>query len=229
MVLVFDWLMDLLNTEDRVQEVWQWCSEAYIQHGIKLSLPKNTDPQKTYQWRYARSLAKKFEQWDFDEQTSRRFIAVALKHIKNSRSNKGLAIFHQNNLLDAIYKELQKEISTNRDSLGSLEASHQWVIGHVGNNMVRSLLCRSDLDSFTNIVRWHQASKLSDLYLSLSYSCFKALAILARSKDRSDLDERRLLPSAARLYLLRSEFVNDVSRMKKAQEILQSDWREQCL
>lgn len=214
-------------SDDQVFIVWDWCVGAYLQHGRKLSFPKHTDPRKTYQWRYAKALAAKLEEWDLDEETSRRFISVAVKHAKEcGKLNKGLAALHQGNMLQICLDDLKKCEDNNNQSNSSLEHIKRWFDSQVGDkDPVKLLLKRRDPDAFCNLVIWYQASKLSPLFLSLSRSCGKAMAKLAKQ----DQHERGLLPKSTELYRIRSQFLEDLNNKKQAHNILQDDWRELCL
>lgn len=214
-------------SDERVLTVWDWCSEAYIRHGRKLSFPANTVPSKTYQWRYAKSLVAKFDAWRFDEDTAKRFIDVAVKHAKHRGTlHKGLAALHQNNLLQVCYDVLQVEEDNNSQSVASLERIKRWWDNQLENkNPITTLLHRSRVGASCNLVIWYQSSKLSPLYLSLSKACGVALAKL----NELDKNERLCLPTSITLYRLRTDFLADLGNKKLAQAIFGSDWRELCL
>ena len=207
-----------------IWQVWEWCSEAYIRYGRKLTFPANTDPIKTYQWRYVKSITKKFDEWEFDEPMARRFIDIAIERSKVlGIMHKGLAALHQGNLLDICHKILQEESSGNDQLIDSLADSKKWVIDRTsGDNTISILLDKSNPDAFCNLVKWYQASKLSELYLSLSKSCGRTIEKLENT------DERDLLPSATRLYKIRNHFYQDVSNQKRSKEILGRDCKVSC-
>jgi hypothetical protein len=71
-------------------------------------------------------------------------------------------------------------------------------------------------------VKWYGERRLTDLYLSLSASCGKALARLARS----DPAERAEVPNQSRLYLTRMGFLQDQAHRREAKRILGGDWRQ---
>jgi hypothetical protein len=211
--------------DDKIMMVWDWCSDAYLQHGIRLKLPANTDHTKTYQWRYARSIAKKFAEWDFDEPTAKQFIQIAIRHCKNAGVlRKGLASLHQTNLLQVCYDQLKGRVESNGQSIESIAYIHSWLQSKSSGNLLQDLLDRNDPDEYCNIVKWVNASKISRLYLALSKTCGKALARLGKSHP----DERMLLPKTTTLYMLRSEFIEDSENLKNVKKVLGNDWRELC-
>lgn len=210
----------------RVLDVWSWCSDAYLRQGRRLSLPAGTDPVKTYQWRYATAIAKKFEEWDLPDEAAKKFIDIAVRIAKEKNLlNKGLAILHQNNMLTLCYERLQAESASNSHAIDSLRHIRSWVNKRLGGvDALKMLLDRVDHGGFCNLTMWFQASRVSSLYLALSRSCSKALARLNRDYP----DERGLLPRAAELYLLREDFLKDQGNLTQAREIFAQDWREPC-
>lgn len=213
---------------DRIEMIWSWCSDAYLQHGRRLSFPKGTDPTKTYQWRYVTAIAKKFAEWDFDEQTARRFLDIAVRHSKQTGTmQKGLAVFFQGNILDICYEKLQAESNSNSQTLDTLRHIRAWLQRKVGTrSLLDTLLDRDDPDGFCNLSVWVHASRISPLFLALSKSCAQALARL----NLDYAEERGLLPKQTTLYILRDEFLRgDVENLTQAREIFANDWREPCL
>lgn len=214
-------------TDNDVYEVWNWCSEAYIRYGRKLSFPENTDPKKTYQWRYVKAITKKFKEWDFDAETSKRFIDIAVSHIRDHKMlHKGLSLLHQKNMLANVYSKLEQELDTNKQTTTSLADMKKWVDKQIGDrDPVQVMLSKRNLDSLPKLVEWYQGSKVSALYISLSKSCSKAAAKLAKKDEVA----RSMLPQTTQLYLLRSNFLRDVNNKKLSRRILQEDWRSMCL
>jgi len=210
-------------TDENIMDVWLWCSEAYIQHGIRLKLPTNTNPTKTYQWRYLKSIAAKFKEWQFDESTSKQFIQIALKHCNNSGVlRKGLAALHQKNLLQICYEELKNRSNSIDQSLNSIKHIHKWLYNKKQDNLINTLLYRKYEDEFCNLTKWYNANKISKLYLSLSKPCGVALHKLGNI----DAIERSYLPKLTSLYLARSNFIEHLGNTDRVKTILGSDWRE---
>jgi len=201
--------------EAKILDVWQWCSEAYIQYGRKLTFPAHTDPSKTYQWRYAKAITQKFEEWDFDEPTAKKFIGIAIERSKIlGIMHKGLAALHQKNLLDLCHKILQEEYKNNNQDIELIKSTKDWLNDRAqSSKLTKVLLDRDSPDSFCNLVKWHQASKISDLYLSLSKSCKRAISII------DGTDERTLLPSATILHKMRMKFMEDPTNKKELKKI----------
>ncbi len=204
---------------DNISKIWDWCVESYLRYGRKLSFPKHTDPIKTYQWRYLTAIAKKFDEWNFDDETARRFIDIAAQQSKQAGTMvKGLAALHQSNMMQLCYDKLQDKLHYDQRTIEALSHTHAWVIDKITNHPTCALLFRASGGSFCNLTLWYQASKLTPLYLALSRPCQKALLKL------SDVDERTLLPTHAELYLARTEFLCDRYNLLKSKEVLGADF-----
>lgn len=213
-------------SDDTIMTIWEWCSEIYLQLGYKLTFPANTDRTKTYQWRYLKSIAAKFSEWEFDEHTSKRFIRTAARHCKKAGIlHKGLASLHQSNITRICYEEILKESESSTDIISSIRATNAWLSERSKGDLIKTLLFRRDPEEYCNLVKWFQSSRVPKLYLALSKSCGIALARLGKTHP----EERESLPKTTSLYMLRSEFLKNESNVSDAKSILGNDWRELCL
>jgi len=213
--------------DDRILTVWNWCSDAYLRNGQRLKFPKNTKPNLTYQWRYVKAIAERFAEWQFDDDTCRKFIDIATKYAKDKGVlRKGLSILHQSNMLDICHEMLRREANTGKQSVDAIEAAHKWLLRQFGDNdPISVLLQRPREGALCNLTQWYKAHRIPDLYLAVSKSCCKALARLGASHP----DELHLLPKRTKLYSLRCDIGRDIAIFKKTRKILGKEWRELCL
>ena len=209
--------------QNRTWQIWQWCSDAYLRYGHRLTLPANTEPYKTYQWRYLTAISSKFDEWGFDDQTAEKFINLAVGYAKRLNIlRKGLAVLHQNNILTKCYEMLQNEVDSDQRVIDMLRRSKEWVDKQCGEkSLIDVMLSRANEDGFCNLTIWYRSNKISDLYLALSRSCCRALATLNGF-------ESSVFPSKAHLYMMRIELSKNVHVLKAARRILFDDWRELC-
>jgi hypothetical protein len=212
-------------SDDSVWSVLEWCTATYVRYGQKLALPANTDPRRTYQWRYASAIAKKFADWDFDEDDSRKFIDIAVRRAKEMGvMRKGLAILHQANMLTICYDILQEETKANARLLSDLDATKLWLQTAAGTRKLLPALLESRDGSLCNLVIWRRAHKMHDAYIALSKSCSQAISQL---KSREP-DQRRMLPTPTQLNAIRDRAQSDEPTLKQARKILDDDWRHLC-
>lgn len=211
---------------DHITKIWEWCSEAYLRHNIRLQFPTHTDPTKTYQWRYVKAIAQKFDEWDFDDATAKHFIQIAVDHAKYvGVLRKGLAALHQSNMMSICYDKIQSQSATNQQTINSLRHIHAWLSQRIKNkDLFAALLVRTEAGDMCNLVKWVRASRISPLYLSLSRNCCRALSRL----EQKNPHEREMLPKTTTLYMLRTEFLEDTHNFDQAKSIFGSDWRTSC-
>ena len=215
--------MSVVHTSSNdVLKIWEWCSIAWARCGHRLKFPANTDPQKTYQWRFAKRLCEKFAEWGFDDITSQAYIHSAAEYIKERKLlRKGLTVFFQSNLADICYQRLYKARSTTTDRLEALSESKRFVDARTITTTIGTLLSRSSLDAYANIVEWYQSNNITQLYIALSKSSTVALHRLTSLHPA----QRVLLPSAAELYGVRASALENIELRNQAEEILDVDWR----
>ena len=219
-------MTQILEPPTTALRTWKWCQEAFAKHGIKLTFPKNTNLQKTYQWRYITRLTHKIDEWGLDKSTARAFINFAVGYVKEKKLlHKGLSVFFQNNMMDICYSRMRKHSSNACSKIERFRETHKFITTRCNNHpVVGVLLSRESFDKMRNIVRWYKSGDIPTSYLATSIACTEALTRLAVVAP----DERNLLPSESELYCLALEFVRDDDFRTQAKEILDSDWRMTC-
>jgi hypothetical protein len=202
---------------------WKWCQEAFAQHGIKLTFPKNTNPQKTYQWRYVTRLAHKIDEWGLDRSTAKAFINFAVGYVKEKKLlHKGMSVFFQNNMMDVCYDRMRKHSTTVCSKIVRFQKVHEFVtVKYHNKSKTAILLNRESFDKMRNIVIWHRTGDITEQYLALSAACTEALSKLAIVAPH----ERILLPTESELYCLAINLTKDGDFRSKAKAILGNDWR----
>lgn len=211
-----------LIADDRIMAIWDWCSAAYLRQGMLIRFPSNTDPHKTYQWRFATSIAKKFEEWNFDDITAKKFIDIAVSQAKQRGVlKKGLAALHQSNMLQICYQILTSQQKDNIDHLQALENMKMWFDSKIGHkSSLDVLLARRESRALPNIIIWYQAHLITDLFIALSKACTKAVFRL----QNNDVDSN-LLPSITSLYLLRAEFLSEANNVIYTSQLFGEDFK----
>lgn len=212
----------VLPSDTRIKTIWEWCSDAYLQHGFKIKFPQAGDIRKTYQWRFVKSIAEKFAEWNFDDETAKKFIRIAVAQAKlKGVLKKGLAALHQTNMLNICYDLLTAEKNESDNIHRSLEMQKSWYDNHIGDDPIATLLYRSGHGALPTLIVWYQSSRISDHFIALSRICHRVLMRL-----QADPIEARLLPSPTSLYLLRDGFFSDINNVRVSQKIFGDDWRK---
>jgi hypothetical protein len=182
------------------QDVWQYCFESYLRQGIKLKLPNAKDYTKTYQWRFIKSITKKFKEWDFDPDTCQRFIDIAITHAKElGVINKGLSVLHQQNMMNICYKKLKNEADSNVHMIKRLESTLDFLDSLDVSNLRVYLMKRPTKQALTTLTSLFFAKKISLEFMALNKAAISVLNVLEATHPH----ERDMLPSDATLYLCR--------------------------
>jgi hypothetical protein len=202
---------------------WKWCQEAFATQGVRLSFPKNTDPKKTYQWRYITRLANKIDEWELDKPTARAFINFAVGYMKEKKLlHKGLSVFFQGNMMDVCFDRMQKHAASSSNCLTQLNTVHKFINDRCNSKSAAALLLnRESFGKLRNIVRWYKSGDIIEAYLAMSVACTEALSKLAIVAPH----ERILLPTESELYCLAINLTKDGDFRAKAKSILDDDWR----
>lgn len=210
-----------------VDAVYSICQEEFIKYGYRVKFPANTDPHKTYQWRYLEKLCKNLEQWDFDEGTARVFINSVAEYAKSKKLlHKGLSIFHQSNVLQICYNKVTKIQDNRTQRLETIQSIHNKLHVRCGSRPPLKVLSeRGGLGCDYNIVKWYLNGDLNDLYLSVSEPCLKAITIVAQK----DNEQRRMLPQDSKIFGIWVAVSEDYDFKRELKAILGSEWRSLCL
>ena len=190
--------------DDRIIQVYGWCKDAFRQHNRTLTFPKNTDPKKTYNWRYITSLAAKIDDLKLDDLTAQYLILSVADYANEMKLfNKGLSIYFQSNVIEICLNKLNKEDSANKKLIGSIRDSYCWLKEKIAKDGTNILNIKQNLDANPNIVRWHRDGFITTDILSLSKMCQRALSKLSNN-------HRILLPKDTELYLRRMKIKNQI-------------------
>lgn len=186
------------------QEVWQWCFESYLRHNIKLKLPIAKDYTKTYQWRFVKAITDKFNDWDFNNDTCKRFIDIAVTHAKElGVLHKGLSILHQHNMMDICYKKLKSENERSDFILEKIIDTKRFLESLKLSNYKLYMLKRNHNKALTNFTTLFMSRMIHTEFISLNRCSIDIVNCL----DSIDPDERKLLPTDAALYLCRKKVI----------------------
>ena len=216
-------MTQILETPTTTLRTWKWCQEAFALHGVRLAFPKNTNPQKTYQWRYVTKLAHRIDEWGLDRSTAKAFINFAVGYVKEKKLlHKGMSVFFQNNMIDICYDRMKKHSIGTCSRIQRLNEAHKFITTRCNNHpTVGVLLSREAFDKLRNIVRWYQSGDITSVYLAISVACTTALSKLAIVAP----NERNLLPLESELYCLAIELSKDDNFRTQVRIILNDDWR----
>jgi hypothetical protein len=203
------------------QDVWQWCFESYLRNGIKLRLPIAKNHTQTYQWRFVKSITKKFIEWKFNQETCRKFIDIAVSHSKElGVLTKGLSVLHQHNMMNICYAKLKQESERSDHTQKKLADTHIFLNGLKTNDPKSYLLKRPHQKALPNIISLYLAKQITVEYMSIS----KLITNILNDLENTREDERSILPTDASLYFSRRKIFESHRDSEIVREILQGGW-----
>lgn len=200
--------------DDEIYTIWHICQDVYKNLGYDLNFPKGTDPKKTYQWRYLKSILAKFRLWSLTTDEMHAFIKIAAEQAKSTGLlHKGLSVLHQNNLLEVSYDRYKRSIRNEDQNVNLLLKHHKWLLKQANGDSIRNILLKKQ-GSMKNIVLWYESHSISALYIALSKMCMLAYAQLSPA-------ELSMMPTKSQLYLIRQDFMVNPKAKQIMREINQ--------
>ncbi|MHA1305464.1 MAG: hypothetical protein ACTSPI_17330 [Candidatus Heimdallarchaeaceae archaeon] len=202
-----------------VLKVFGWYRLAMLSVGRGASLPKNTDPTKTYTYRAIKSFAQKMIDWEFDDSTIQIFIRIIVRYAKSKKLlAKGSYLLTMGSILDICHLELQRRSDTTDALTVELQKNHEFVksLGEDNKVILSRLICPVSHNGCSGIVYHYSIGDIDLSYLALSKICNRALNKIP-SEDRSEL------PKTLDILKVRIRILNDNDNIDVAKSILKDD------
>ena len=206
--------LPILQSPDdvKVWKLFKYAQSSFGRAGINIAFPKDTDPKKTYKWRYLFKFAQKLDELQITNEVACRLIdAVATYAVRSKQLHKGLALLVSDSVLETCCKDIER-----------CDKSRDTIIDRICKDAkfvrVNDPMARSSEHGLPNIVKWHMRGLVSELYISLSEKCENAIIKL-------DKVERSMLPSTKELALTAAATMKDVRIKHKIRSIMGDDLR----
>jgi len=176
---------------------------------------KNTDLQKTYQYRYAAKFMKNMK--GIPWKTVKKIVYYAVEYARENKGKnisiwtRGLWILTKSNIVDIACKKAKEEDQQRNVDLDKVIKSKEFA------QKCNYEFEKSEKGGFPNIVIWYDSGKISLTYLAMSESCKKALVTL-------DDTDKRMLPDQKEIIRRRIRCLIDTEHCKKLKNILGNDY-----
>jgi len=177
-------------------------------------IPKNTDPKRTYQYRYAAKFMKNMEgvSWETIKKIVYYAVEYASENRKKSVWTRGLWILTKSNIIVIAYEKSKEEDRQRQLYLDKVIKSKKFAEEH---NYEFSKTKTEG--GFPNIVTWYDSGEISLTYLAMSESCKKALTTI-------DETDRRMIPDQKEIIRRRIRCLMDKDYREKLKNTLGSDY-----
>ena len=198
--------------------IYKWFQRAMSNAGRKVSLPTNTPPEKTYQYRAVAKFAKQVDEWGLSEPIACALVNAVVRYgKKQDLLNKGAHLLNMKSVLKICHDLLREEITRNEVLVESLRYSKNFLQKSVaGADMAERLVTKEKRGGYTNFTRWYRSGDLSSSFISLSKSCRRALNLLP-------FDERGEFPTDNILLKTRIKLLSDRELYATIKEIMGDD------
>lgn len=198
--------------------IYKWFQRAMSNAGRKISLPVNTPPEKTYQYRAVSKFAKQVDEWGLTEPVACALVNAVVRYgEKHDLLNKGASLLNMKSVLRICHDLLREEITRNEVIIESLRHSKNFLQKSIaGGEATERLVSKERRGGFTNFTRWYRSGDLSSSFVSLSKSCRRALNLLP-------FDERGEFPADNVLLKSRIRLLSDNELRSNIIEIMGDD------
>lgn len=203
--------------DERIRLFFKYLQKAFKNANIRIKFPKDTDPTKTYTWRYLKHFAEKVDEWGVSDETAYKLIDAITDYSKKHKLlNRGVSILASDKILEIGYEAIKGQVQMEDNIYHKLGLDRK-IIESINGSKVTMLLKREPEKALPNIVKWYTQGKLSTLYIALSKSCGAAMASL-------NSFERSFLPPIGELLDIKQKCLKNAIVKNKIKFIFGDDW-----
>jgi hypothetical protein len=129
------------SREERLFQIFEIFKKQLRKFGRNVSLPKNTDPRKTYSWRYLENFLTRYEASELGDEILECAIAAIVSHAaKFGRLNRGIAILDQKDIIKIAKEKLEREVEREQTEITRIRDSHNFVISALSGEKVHRFM-----------------------------------------------------------------------------------------
>ena len=196
-------------------------------YGKVVSFPKNTDPSKTYYWRYLRNFIDRCEKLDLDDDILSNVIEAMIIEAKRRKIlHCGMSILTKIEPMGACQRKLERDIQDQTQALGNLERTYFFLQRQLTeskyNDLFDLLINKSNKKARPNIICWYDSNQISLGYLAVSRVCKKVLHAL----DGEQLD---IFPNSKEMLRIRLQLLDRQPGVEKLRKLLGGDLFEEWI
>ncbi len=176
-------------------------------------MPQDTDPTKTYKWRYVKHFLKRVDEWNITDDFAFKIIDAIVTYAKqNKQTRKGLSLLASDQILDKVFDIVQEGQKSEKSLASKLQRESELI--HSTN-----LLESKHAKGMPMIVKLFLQNKISITILAYSKICQNTMMKLSKV-------DRQMLPSGKQLILTRMNTNNNPSLKSSIRSVLGSDWNK---
>jgi hypothetical protein len=200
-------------TDVRVIKAYRLFRDSMRKHGKHVAFPKQTNPKKTYSWRYISNFLDKYDEEGLTDENMRDVINAVVKEAKKKNCLRyGVSILGKIDILESYEKSLENNLLFESKLLDGIISSKSFVDSK-GPDWYSSLSGRKNRWSFMNMTMWFDMGLISADFVSTSESCGSVLKIVSGH-------ERGVLPSDNEIIKIRTKILMNDELRSKVQNVL---------
>lgn len=204
----------MMLTDDQIKLIYGWYCAAMRREGYKINPPKDTDFNKTYQYRALSTFSKRMEEEAFSEQTIKAIINAAVKYGKKNKllANKRINILNMKAIIDICLRDIKDRDNSINEILQSVRNSRQYLV-KCGYKKASDLIKPMALGGTPRLLYFINSGEVSTIFLAVSRTAAAAMVKLDKTK----------LPSEDELMKIRVKLLLNSSVREELQRILGTD------
>lgn len=210
----------MLARDIRINRVYNILRGKMKNYGRNVQLPNNTDPKKTYSWRYLDSFLKKVEQLSIPDDYIPDVLDVLLVHAKRHKLlNRGFAILNKVDIGELVLQRFERDEDWRLGKERRIFSSHEFLLKQQLNsnkNMIEVLSHKRASNAYMNMTCWYEQGFLSIEYVAISKTCKKVLCTMK-------LNERAIYPGTMSIMKQKLLILSDQRLSEKLQTLMNSD------
>jgi len=185
-----------LSESQEIHELFTLMQAVYASERIIIRQQPDTPFEKSYAYRYVKSLNDRLKSWEFNKAQTEYFIKFVIRYVKNKKIGiKGFSVFHQKNLLESCLKQVLTDLESFKRFRKNYALLMKWLREQARDTDLKTILLKR-VNGLSNLLLWYKSSRITDDMLAVSKELMESL-------DGLPPAERQLLPSNVQLFLLR--------------------------
>lgn len=210
----------IMEKDTRINRVYNILRGKMKGYGRNVSLPINTDPKKTYSWRYLSNFVDRLDKESIPDEYIPDVIDAILRHAKrNKLLGRGFAVLNKIDIMPLVVNKLHNDEKVKKIKEENILQTSRFLLEkrqNTSKSLLELLTERRHCDAYTNMTCWYDQGLLKVEYIALSRACRKAMIQMKPN-------ERTIFPGTLELMKLRLLLLSDKELARIAQNELKND------
>lgn len=222
-------MLVLEDKTKRIIQVYKTFKRILKRYGRNISFPKDTDPSKTYSWRFLSKFIDDYDKLGLDDSMMNPIIEQLIREADHRKMLRcGISILSKFDLLQLAHDKLKYELQQQKHIIDEIIKSHQFVSTQLDQKRTKDpcltieqmLSYQPNRRSYANITRWFESGYLALGYIAISRSCKRAISKL-------DEQQQQIFPDPLQFMAVRLRLLSDQQHVGRMRQLLGKDLFEE--